>query len=119
MHNSTGASTIDRCIRHGSGRVMEAFLANLGACPITHVEITWVVIRLEKAWQDKVRDIQVQCDSQCAIRTTGTPTCYYRGEDSEFSCREIGKSDWKKSIEKHIIGLDMTLWEGVSLNWSQ
>ncbi|CAN1839596.1 hypothetical protein LINPERHAP1_LOCUS35802 [Linum perenne] len=101
MHNSTGASTIDRCIRHGSGRVMETFVGNLGTCSITHVEITWVVIRLEKAWQDKVRDIQVQYDSQCVIRTTGTPTCYYRGK-IQNSLAEKLESRTEKNVSRSI-----------------
>ncbi|CAN1351644.1 Putative ribonuclease H protein At1g65750 [Linum perenne] len=56
------------CLRDAEGRVIDAFVANLGNCSITRAELTGVVLGLERAWEKGIRKLEVQTDSACAVQ---------------------------------------------------
>ncbi|CAN1188458.1 Putative ribonuclease H protein At1g65750, partial [Linum perenne] len=69
-----GEAAAGGALRNDCGRVLDAFAANLGSCSITRSEISAIVLGHERAWNVGVRNVEIQTDSQTAIRMLSMDT---------------------------------------------
>ncbi|CAN1799663.1 Putative ribonuclease H protein At1g65750 [Linum perenne] len=49
------------------GRTIDVLTANLGRCSITRAELTRIIIGMERAWNARIRDLEIQTDSLTAV----------------------------------------------------